>query len=261
MWLRRSPEVLAEYREAADAGFWERQWSRTDLADYLAGFRGGRLGCFDTPFRRHLPKEAPVLEAGCGRAQYVLALASLGYDVHGVEYAEETVRAVREVEPSLQVRAGDLRALPFPDGYFGGYISLGVIEHYWGGPSAILAEARRVLRRDGVMLLSVPHFSPGLRRLVDERGIGAAEERDDFYQFYFSRGAIEETLRSHGFRPFDAFYYDAVYGAKRAYPAFLRMYERSRLFRYSMTRLNRLALPQALLKRFSHMVLIAARRG
>lgn len=261
MWLRRSPDVLAEYREAADAGFWERQWSRTDLADYLARYRGGRLGYFDAPFRRHLPKDAPVLEAGCGRAQYVLALSRLGYDVFGVEYAEDTVRAVRELEPSLQVTAGDLRALPFPDGFFGGYISLGVIEHYWGGPSAILSEARRVLRRGGVLLLSVPHYSPGLRRLVEGRGVGAAEEREDFYQFYFSRPAIEEVLRSHGFAPFDAFYYDALYGAKRAYPAFLRMYERSRLFRYSMTRLNRLALPQALLKRFSHMVLIAARKA
>jgi len=118
-----------------------------------------------------------------------------------------------------------------------------------------------VRREDGVLLLSVPHFSPGLRRLVDGRGVGAAQEREDFYQFYFSREAIEEVLRSHGFAPSDAFYYDAVYGAKRAYPAFLRMYERSRLFRYSMTRLNRLALPQGLLKRFSHMVLIAARKA
>jgi SAM-dependent methyltransferase len=262
MWLRHSPEVLAEYREAADRDFWERRWGRTDLARYLASFRGGRLGRLDAPFRRHLPRDAPVLEAGCGRGQYVLALSRLGYDVHGVEYAEETVRAVREVEPSLQVRVGDLRELPFPDGFFGGYISLGVVEHYWGGPAAILAEARRVLRPEGVLLLSVPHYSPGLRRLVERRGTPVtAEERDDFYQFYFSRPAIERTLLAHGFRPFDAFYYDAVYGAKRAYPAFLRMYERSRLFRYSMTRLNRLPLPQAVLRRFSHMVLIAARRA
>jgi len=261
MWLRRSPGVLAEYREAADSGFWERQWGRTDLARYLAGFRDGRLGYFDAPFRRYLPRDAPVLEGGCGRGQYVLALSRLGYDVHGVEYAEETVRAIREAEPSLKVQAADLRALPFPDGFFGGYVSLGVIEHYWGGPSGILGEARRVLRPSGALLLSVPHFSPGLKRLVERRGIPlTAEERDDFYQFYFSREAIEELLRTHGFRPCDAFYYDAVYGAKRAYPAFLRMYERSRVFRYSMTRLNRFALPQALLRRFSHMVLIVARR-
>jgi SAM-dependent methyltransferase len=261
MWLRRSPEVLAEYREAADSGFWERQWGKSDLARYLARFRDGRLGYFDAPFRRYLPRDAPVLEGGCGRGQHVLALARLGYDVHGVEYAEETVRAIREVEPALKVQAADLRSLPFPDGFFGGYISLGVIEHYWGGPGGILDEARRVLRPGGALLLSVPHYSPGLRRLVERRNVGDAAERDDFYQFYFSKGAIEETLRAHGFRPIDAFYYDAVYGAKRAYPTFLRMYEKSRVFRYSMTRLNRLALPQALLRRFSHMVLIVARRA
>lgn len=262
MWLRHTSDVLAEYRQPADSGFWERRWARTDLARYLSRFRDGRLGYFDAPFRRHLPRDAPVLEGGCGRGQHVLALSRLGYDVYGVEYAEETVRAVREVEPSLRIEAADLRALPFADGFFGGYVSLGVIEHYWGGPRGILDEARRVLRPGGALLLSVPHFSPGLRRLVERRGIPlAATERDDFYQFYFSRPAIEELLTAHGFRPVDAYYYDAVYGAKRAYPAFLRMYERSRLFRYSMTRLNRLSLPQALLRRFSHMVLIAARKA
>jgi SAM-dependent methyltransferase len=262
MWLRRSPEVLAEYREAADAGFWEERWRRTDLARYLARFRGGRLGYFEAPFRRYLPRDAPVLEGGCGRGQHVLALRNLGYDAYGVEYAEETVRAIRQVEPGLRVEAADLRALPFADGFFGGYISLGVIEHYWRGPRGILAEAHRVLRPDGALLLSVPHFSPGLRRLVERRGIPeTAEEREDFYQFYFTRPAIEGLLREHGFRPVDAFYYDAIYGAKRAYPAFLRMYERSRLFRYGMSRLNRLALPQTVLKRFSHMVLIVARKA
>ena len=90
---RRYPVVYALHGLFEGSGFWERQWGKSDLARYLARFRNGRLGYFDAPFRRYLPRDAPVLEGGCGRGQHVLALARLGYDVHGVEYAEETVRA------------------------------------------------------------------------------------------------------------------------------------------------------------------------
>jgi SAM-dependent methyltransferase len=260
-WLRRSAEVLAEYKEAAhDAGFWDRQWARTDLERYLARFRGGRLGYFRRPFLRHLPRAQPVLEGGCGRGQLVLALSRRGYDAYGVEYGAETVRAIRAVEPSLRVQAADLRRLPFPDGFFGGYISLGVVEHYWNGPDEILREARRTLRPGGALLLSVPHFSPALRRLVRRLEVPQAAEREDFYQFYFTPEALKEMLRGHGFEPLATYYYDAVHGAKRGYPAFLHAYDRSRLVRFVTTRLNRLSYPSALIRGFAHMVLCAAIR-
>jgi SAM-dependent methyltransferase len=261
-WRRRSGDVLAEYREAAhDADFWERQWARSDLSRYLARFRGGRLGYFERPFVRHLPRDQPVLEGGCGRGQLVLALSRRGYDAYGVEYAASTVQAILAVEPGLKIQAADLRRLPFPDGFFGGYISLGVVEHYWNGPDEILAEARRTVRPGGTLLLSVPHYSPALRRLAERLDLPAAQEaRDDFYQFYMTREALESMLKRHGFAPLKTYYYDAVHGAKRAYPAFLRLYERSWLTRFVTTRLNKLSLPQGLIRPFAHMALCAAIR-
>jgi SAM-dependent methyltransferase len=97
-------DVLAEYRESGDdPEFWARRWRATDLPAYFAPYRAGRLQPFTGLFERRLPKGRPVLEAGCGRGQYVVALRARGYDAYGIEYAEETVDAVRAVEPRLQI--------------------------------------------------------------------------------------------------------------------------------------------------------------
>jgi len=259
-YVVHAPEVLAEYREAADQPeFWTQRWKGTDLARYFERYEGGYLAYFDGLFRKHLPRDAPVLEAGCGRGQYVLALQRRGYDVYGIEFSEETVAAAREAEPTLNVRVGDLRALDFEDGFFGAYISLGVIEHYYGGPDEIMREAHRVVRPGGKLLLSVPHFSPCFRRRMEDDSEGPGGSKD-FYQFYFSRDEIEERIRDFGFEPEESFFYDCVYGAKRSFPKVMGALTSNRIFRAALTRINRLPGPQSLFRHFSHMIMIVATR-
>ncbi len=60
--------------------------------------------------------------------------------------------------------SGDIRDLPTPDGFFDGYLSFGVIEHFPQGQEQILAEAARVVRPGGLLLLSVPALN-GYRKL------------------------------------------------------------------------------------------------
>ena len=56
--------------------------------------------------------------------------------------------------PALDIRLGDLRALPFENQSFDGYWSLGVIEHFWGGYQQIAEEMHRVLRKEWFLLLT-----------------------------------------------------------------------------------------------------------
>ena len=44
-----------------------------------------------------------------------------------------------------------------------------MVEHFWDGMGGILSEARRVLEDAGVLLLSVPDFSPLFRRRAAKR--------------------------------------------------------------------------------------------
>jgi 2-polyprenyl-3-methyl-5-hydroxy-6-metoxy-1,4-benzoquinol methylase len=69
---------------------WEARWSNRALENLLESHASGKLGEFEI-FSHYLPKDLPVLEAGCGLGQLVMALSARGYQVEGVDYAEQTI--------------------------------------------------------------------------------------------------------------------------------------------------------------------------
>jgi len=114
---------------------------------------------------KYLPKDEEVIEAGCGLGAWVVYLASRGYHIKGVDNNSAVIDQLKTWDPALPVATGDICNLPHDDDSLGGYISLGVVEHFEKGPDKALREAFRVLKRGGVMLLTVP-FDNMFRRLV-----------------------------------------------------------------------------------------------
>ena len=94
--------------------------------------------------RKHLA--GPILDAGCGRGDWVAFLARRGYEAIGLDYSEAMTSANRAAYPNCRFEAGRIQSMPFADKSFGGIVSWGVIEHDEAGPGAALAEFRRVLR-------------------------------------------------------------------------------------------------------------------
>ncbi|GAI52286.1 unnamed protein product, partial [marine sediment metagenome] len=103
--------------------------------------------------KKYLSPGAKVLEGGCGRGNKVYALYQHGYDAYGVDYAEETVKKVNQYAPELKITVDDIRNLNFEDGFFDGYWSLGVIEHFYDGYDAMLREMHRVLSEGAIFSL------------------------------------------------------------------------------------------------------------
>jgi SAM-dependent methyltransferase len=153
---------------------------------------------------KYLPRGSRVLEGGCGRANKVKAMADAGFNPIGIDFAEASVKQARLDYPGLDIRQGDVRSLDFPDRFFDGYWSIGVIEHFWTGYDPILAEAARVLRPDGLLFLSAPWLSPYRKYKVRTGGyprVDCSGEPDSFYQFALSREEVCAQLALHGFRP------------------------------------------------------------
>lgn len=153
--------------------------------------------------RKYLAPSARVLEGGCGRANKVQALADAGFTAVGIDFAEDTVEQARRIYKDIDVRKGDVRSLEFPDDYFDGYWSIGVIEHFWDGYGEILSEAARVLRPGGFLFLTAPWFSPYRKRRARDGSYTTANftsEPDSFYQFALSREEVCAELARHGFQ-------------------------------------------------------------
>lgn len=206
---------LAEYRPPGAEVDWEAMWLERDPA-VEAGYPGTRRIVELT--RRHLPQGGRVVDGGCGIGDKVYALEAAGFEAWGVDLAQQTLGRVHNQHPRLRLVAADVLHMPFPDGFFQGYWSLGVIEHFEQGFGAVLDEIARVLAPDGCLFLSVPVMSP-LRRTRARRGAYPAlgQRADDglvFWQFLLSPDGLVDEFSRRGFRLLETQPQGGFYGIK-----------------------------------------------
>lgn len=99
-----------------------------------------------------------LLEIGYGSGILFPELARRAREVHGVdvhEGMEAVERMLRKLGIVASLRAGDVCALPYPDGGFDAVVSLSVLEHLTELDKAC-AEMRRVLAPGGVAVIGFP---------------------------------------------------------------------------------------------------------
>jgi SAM-dependent methyltransferase len=207
---------LAQFRPIGNHRvYWEQRWSQRAIRETLAAHSKGKLEEYEGIFTRYLPRDLPILEAGCGLGQLVMALSSRGYQVEGVDYADQTIARIQTAAPELNVRVGDVYNLDVRDNTYGGYISLGIFEHNPAGPLAGLKEVRRVLHPLGVGLISVPFLNRERQKWLRRAPVATNPVSSDgvgFYQYYFSSQDFEARLQEAGLQVVEIFPY-ALYGA------------------------------------------------
>jgi len=148
---------------------------------------------------KFVPRYGKSLEAGCGMGRNNFYLESLGIDIDGLDFSDETIPLLnswkKENGYNSNFIQGDITKLPYPDNSLSGYLSLGVIEHFIEGPQKALAEAYRVLRPGGIAIISTPGVS--------------------FYIFYFKlKNQIKKIIKKLLFikstpRPFFQYWYNS----------------------------------------------------
>lgn len=144
---------------------WHDIWQEASLEDELAVLNYPRAQRIMNSYTRFLPREGLILEAGSGLAATVIRLRALGYQVIGLDYVPRASERARQYDPTLELQAGDVHALPYRSGSLHGYLSFGVLEHFEQGVAPALNEASRVLAPGGILVLTIP--SPNLiNRLV-----------------------------------------------------------------------------------------------
>jgi ubiquinone/menaquinone biosynthesis C-methylase UbiE len=140
-----------------------------------------------------------VLDLGCGAGRFTRALREAGADVVGVELAEAALERARR-----NVTGADLR-LAAPDGS----LPLGhqeidlvwcseVLEHV-PDTVAFLTETRRVLRRGGRLLLTVPDHGRLKRTLLASAGYETHYDPLGQHLRFYTRRSLTRALLATGF--------------------------------------------------------------
>ncbi|MBC8465158.1 MAG: class I SAM-dependent methyltransferase [Parcubacteria group bacterium] len=191
------------FGQRPDPSFWDAQWKHEKFSDRVRSRAYGNTR-MPAVTKRFLPVlYAPrIFEGGCGDGHVVLALRNAGYDARGIDTAHETVSALHAHFPDLSIIEGDVRAIDFPDNYFQGYWSIGVIEHFQEGHDDILDEMARVIAPGGYAFVSFPQMS-GFRRWKGRAGryppLSQRQNDEVFYQYALRAEDVIADMERRGF--------------------------------------------------------------
>jgi SAM-dependent methyltransferase len=147
-----------------------------------------------------------ILEAGCGAGRILRFFHEGGWDIVGMDFAENAVAKLREADPSLQVEVGDITALDYPDESFDYVMAFGLFHNLEHDRPEAVTEALRVLRPGGWLCASFRADSvhnllidtrASFRRLFSGGGGGGGPKV--FHKVYLTRAECTALASSAGF--------------------------------------------------------------
>ncbi|HPU53081.1 MAG TPA: class I SAM-dependent methyltransferase [Burkholderiaceae bacterium] len=127
--------------------YWDRSTSSKSFAHPLDLDR----------FVQRVPRDAAVLDYGCGHGRLCHALSQRGYHrVLGVDSSSAMIQVARANHPGLDFSVVQSGELPFPDASFGAVLLFAVLTCI---PSSadqarLMADVHRVLRPGGCLVIS-----------------------------------------------------------------------------------------------------------
>ena len=136
-------------------------------------------------FSNYLPKNARILDAGCGAGvPCAKLLVQAGFEVVGVDFSASMLKMARKNVPEATLIKEDLTKLGFRDNSFDGLVALYSIMHVPREMHASLYQIfHRILKPDGIMLICI--------------GSDEWEGEDEYFgaRMFWSEYNLEETIQ------------------------------------------------------------------
>lgn len=140
-----------------------------------------------------------VLDLGCGTGRFLTALREAGAEPAGVEIAEAAAEIARATGVEVRITEPD-GSLPYGHGEFDLVWCSEVLEHIPDVGQALF-EIRRVLARDGRLLLTVPYHGRVSAAWIALTRFEAHFDPLGQHVRFFTRRSLTGALEACGFEP------------------------------------------------------------
>ena len=147
-----------------------------------------------------------ILDVGCGRGRMLDEFKRRGWETFGTELSEQAAGAARE-EFGLNVRSITLEDWGFEDKFFDVITLWHVLEHL-PDPHGTLGEVNRIMKDDGLLVVSTPNFDSFQARVSKEKWFHLDVPR---HYYHFSAGTLTRMLESVGFRVWRQHFFSLEY--------------------------------------------------
>lgn len=189
----------------------QKDWERVFQYDHNSSSQVSLFANMDSPVRNRLTnifheffeKDGLILDGGCGEGEWCYSLEKLGYRTIGIDIVPGAIKHAHRIGRQNGAESafliGDVTRLPFRENVLGGYISLGVVEHFRFKQEVTraLADAKRSLAPGGRAFFALPGLLVCLRNSLSLLVTG---DKVGMYHKYISKSSMERLLRSVSLR-------------------------------------------------------------
>ena len=186
-----------------------KSWAdkHTDIIEDVDGFIAKTHKNLVPILKQYIPKGSKALELGSSPFWLIVLLRQHGVQAYGLEYEQASVTHFKKRYPKRAswVFQGDASNVPYKDNTFDAVFSIGLIEHFVDEKFQIkmVREHTRLIKNDGVCLISVPWLNPIRTLLYPYTVIKETIYRllgKPFYQKIYSTRAFKRLLNKGGLR-------------------------------------------------------------
>jgi len=179
---------------------WRDYWSNKDMESDFSSCKKDELWGI---IKKFVSLDDKIIDAGCGLGRWVAFLSRKNYKVLGIDNFKQLIERAKRFDRTLELRVADVLKLPFKNEAFDVYLSFGVVEHFEAGPTEALQEARRVLKKGGIIVLETPHDN-FLRRTKHFFGFLKRKKKRtselQFYEYRFKVSELKKFLKNLNFK-------------------------------------------------------------
>jgi ubiquinone/menaquinone biosynthesis C-methylase UbiE len=146
-------------------------------------------------------KRGRILDVGFGNGELLLYFKERGWEVYGVDTSEHAYRLARE-KLGQNIFNCELKEVSFPDLFFDVVMLNHALEHMYN-PNEELKEIRRILKDDGVLVLSMPNIDSLQFKMTKRYWFHLDVPR---HLYHFSPATIRKLLEINGFKVIELYY-------------------------------------------------------
>jgi len=168
--------------------------------EYFLGHAGAGEGIDKYQYQKmnkikKIKKTGKILDVGCGAGYFLAVAKENGWETRGVEISKIAASYARK-KFGIDVFAGELADAGYPNEYFDVVTLWHVLAHL-PNPSETLAEVNKVLKKDGLLVLTVPNINGFQAKIFKEFWFHLDVPR---HLYFFELDLLEQMLRKNGFK-------------------------------------------------------------
>ena len=145
-----------------------------------------------------------ILDVACGNGRLLQMLAQKArIKAYGIDVSEEMIKTARAANPGMGFLVGSAETTPFEDNQFD-LVTVCCAFHHFTQPAAFMAEADRILKPGGRLIIADPCLPPLLRQLENlilpflKMGDVKCYSQKELTDFFQKNGFIKVTGTKRG---------------------------------------------------------------